>query len=239
MANHKVMRKPLTLLSQQRDSILQTRNWCHILFFLFYVLYIWYSNLPSNKIVGEWQREVRGGTDIEIFKSDGTWESITKFPGDHRDYRTNGTWEMFKGKTLVKTFWSNDEGRYLSDTYEVINISSDELVFNTRMKIEKGILDKAYKWFPTFKQVLTLERECKEYGFNEEQTDKLVHGKPIQYNGWLHSNEYRRNALATNVAAQIVRDAKTLVLQINDTSISQWFRVQFGIGQEQHRELKP
>jgi hypothetical protein len=102
----------------------------------------------------------------------------------------------------------------------------------------KRILDKAYKWFPTFKQVLILERECKEYGFNEEQTDKLVHGKPIQYNGWLHSNEYRRNALATNVAAQIVRDAKTLVLQINDTSISQWFRVQFGIGQEQHRELK-
>jgi|UniRef100_UPI004025CB53 plasmid recombination enzyme len=102
----------------------------------------------------------------------------------------------------------------------------------------KRILDKAYKWFPTFKQVLTLERECKEYGFNEEQTDKLVHGKPIQYNGWLHSNEYRRNALATNVAAQIVRDAKTLVLQINDTSISQWFRVQFGIGQEQHRKLK-
>lgn len=47
----------------------------------------------------------------------------------------------------------------------------------------KRILDKAYKWFPTFKQVLTLERECKEYGFNEEQTDKPVHGKPIQYNG--------------------------------------------------------
>lgn len=126
------MRKSLTLLSQQRDSILQTRNWCHILFFFILcaiVVYIWYSNLLSNKIVGEWQREVRGGTDIEIFKSDGTWESITKFPGDHRDYRTNGTWEMFKGKTLVKTFWSNDEGRYLSDTYEVINISSDELVF--------------------------------------------------------------------------------------------------------------
>lgn len=102
----------------------------------------------------------------------------------------------------------------------------------------KRILDKAYKWFPTFKQVLTLERECKEYGFNEEQTDKLVNGKPIQYNGWLHSNEYKRNALATNVAAQIVRDVKTFVLQINDTSISLWFRVQFGIGQEQHRELK-
>ena len=84
----------------------------------------------------------------------------------------------------------------------------------------KNIIDKAYKWFPTFKQVLTLERECKEYGFNEEQTDKLVHGKPIQYNGWLHSNEYRRNALANNVTAQIVREIRTLVLQINDTPIA-------------------
>lgn len=92
------------------------------------VAYVWYSNIPSNKIVGEWQREVRGGTDIEIFKSDGTWESITKFPGDYRDYRTNGTWEMYNGKTLVKSFWSNDEGRYLSDTYEIISINSDELV---------------------------------------------------------------------------------------------------------------
>jgi hypothetical protein len=83
-----------------------------------------------------------------------------------------------------------------------------------------------------------MERECLQYGFNAEQTDKLLHGQAVNYSGWLHSNEYRRNALATNVAAQIVRDAKTLVLQINDTSISQWFRVQFGIGQEQHRELK-
>ena len=93
------------------------------------VVYVWYSNSPSNKIVGEQQREVRGGTDIEIFKSDGTSKSITKFPGDHRNNRTNGTWEMYKGKTLVKTFWYNDEGRYLSDTYEVVSISSSELVF--------------------------------------------------------------------------------------------------------------
>ncbi len=97
----------------------------------------------------------------------------------------------------------------------------------------KRIIDKAYKWFPTFKQVLTLERECKEYGFNEEQTDKLVHGKPIQYNGWLHSNEYRRNTLANNVTAQIVREIRTLVLQINDTPIVMWFKEQFGIGQSE------
>ena len=92
------------------------------------VVYVWYSNIPSNMIVGEWQSEVRGGTDIKTFKSDGTWESIIKFPGDYRDYRTNGKWEMYKEKNLVMKFWSNDEGRYLSDTYEIISISSGKLV---------------------------------------------------------------------------------------------------------------
>lgn len=92
------------------------------------VVYVWYSNIPSNMIVGEWQSEVRGGTDIKSFKSDGTWESIIKFPGDYRDYRTNGKWEMYKEKNLVMKFWSNDEGRYLSDTYEIISISSGKLV---------------------------------------------------------------------------------------------------------------
>ena len=102
----------------------------------------------------------------------------------------------------------------------------------------KRILEKAYQWFPSFKRFLNMERECLQYGFSEEQTDKLMHGHTINYSGRLHSNEYRRNALADNVSTQIVRDVRTLVLQINDVSISQWFRMQFGIGQEQHRELK-
>lgn len=35
----------------------------------------------------------------------------------------------------------------------------------------KRILDKAYQWFPSFKRILNMERECLQYGFNEEQTD--------------------------------------------------------------------
>ncbi len=60
----------------------------------------------------------------------------------------------------------------------------------------KQILDKAYQWFPSFKQFLSMERECLQYGFSEEQMDKLLHGHTINNSGWLHSNEYRRNALA-------------------------------------------
>jgi len=101
----------------------------------------------------------------------------------------------------------------------------------------KRLLDKAYKWFPSFKRFLNMERECLEYGFSEVQTDKLLHGQTVNYSGWLHSNEYRRNALADNVTAQVIRDEKRfLFLHINDTPIAQWFKEQFGIGQEQtHR----
>ena len=103
----------------------------------------------------------------------------------------------------------------------------------------KRLLDKAYKWFPSFKRFLNMERECLQYGFNEEQTDKLLHGQTVNYSGWLHSNEYRRNALANNITAQVIRDEKRcLFLHINDTPISQWFKEQFGLGQEQRREIK-
>lgn len=97
----------------------------------------------------------------------------------------------------------------------------------------KRILDKAYKWFPSFKRFLNMERECLGYGFSEEQTDKLLHGQTVNYSGWLHSNEYRHNALADNVTAQVIRDEKrNLFLHINETPITQWFKEQFGIGQE-------
>jgi hypothetical protein len=98
----------------------------------------------------------------------------------------------------------------------------------------KRLLDKVYKWFPSFKRLLNMERECLQCGFNAEQTDKLLHGQTVNYSGWLHSNEYRRNALANNVTAQVIRDEKrNLFLNINQTPITQWFKEQLGIGQSE------
>ena len=102
----------------------------------------------------------------------------------------------------------------------------------------KCLIDKAHKWFPSFKRFLNMERECLDCGFSDVQTDKLLHGQIINYSGWLHSNEYRRNALADNITVQVIMDGKrNLFLHINQTPIAQWFREQFGIGQER-RELK-
>lgn len=89
-----------------------------------------------------------------------------------------------------------------------------------------------------------MERECLDCGFSEVQTDKQLHGQTVNYSGWLHSNEYRRNALADNVTAQVIRDEKrNLFLHINETPITQWFKEQFGISQKETQRrgirLKP
>ena len=103
----------------------------------------------------------------------------------------------------------------------------------------KRILDKAYRWFPSLKRFLNMERECLEYGFSEEQTDKLLHGQAVNYSGLLHSNEYRRNVFADNVTAQVTVDERRfLFLRINDTPIAQWFKEQFGLAQEQRKGLR-
>ena len=51
--------------------------------------------------------------------------------------------------------------------------------------------------------------------------------------------EMVRNALADNVTAQVIMDGKrNLFLHINETPIAQWFKEQFGVGQEQRRGIK-
>jgi len=100
----------------------------------------------------------------------------------------------------------------------------------------KRILDKAYRWFPSFKRFLNMERECLQCGFTAEQTDKLLHGQTVNYSGWLHPNEYRRNVLADNVTAQVIRDEKrNLFLHINQTPIAEWFREQIELSQKENQ----
>ena len=98
----------------------------------------------------------------------------------------------------------------------------------------KRILNKVYRWFPSFKRFLNMERECLDWGFNKEQTDKLLHGQAVNYSGWLHSNEYRRNVIADNISAQVIMDGKrNLFLHINQKLIVQWFREQFRLSQKE------
>ena len=87
--------------------------------------WIWYINTPSYMIVGEWQREIGGDTEIEIFNSDGTFESKTLSPG-FGDTNIKGEWSI-SGSFLTTSFWW--EGKKWFDKYEIIKLNSDEFVF--------------------------------------------------------------------------------------------------------------
>ena len=163
----------------------------------------------------------------------------------------NGVNSLFGGNKVSRLEKENvqlhREVENLNDQIERLHTDMQKLKDNHERKLNrtieqhqqevsnlKRILDKAYQWFPSFKRFLNMERECLQYGFNMEQTDKLLHGQNINYSGWLHSNEYRRNVLANNVTAQVVRDEKrNLFLHINETPITQWFKEQLGIGQSE------
>lgn len=99
--------------------------------------WIWYINTPSHRIVGEWQREIAIGTEVEIFNSDGTFESKTLSPG-FGDVSTKGKWSI-SGKTLTRSFWW--EGEEYTDNYIIVKLNSDEFVFMH----EKEGREKHYK----------------------------------------------------------------------------------------------
>ena len=89
----------------------------------------------------------------------------------------------------------------------------------------------------TIVPIVQTERKKKQQQKKKKKTDKLLHGQAVNYSGLLHSNEYRRNVLADNVTAQVIRDeTRNLFLHINETPITQWFKEQFRLSQSQTRK---
>ena len=69
-------------------------------------------------------------------------------------------------------------------------------------------IDKILSWFPIVGEYLRIEKECFEHGFNEEQTDKLVHGQTLNFRGYLQENKRSAKVWAESVSAKVIRIAK-------------------------------
>ena len=66
-----------------------------------------------------------------------------------------------------------------------------------------------------------------EHGFNEEQTDKLVHGESLTFQGYLQADKRSPRVWAESVTAQIIRIAKdNLQLTVEQSPIIQWIQSQ-------------
>lgn len=119
-----------------------------------------------------------------------------------------------------------------ADMQQQIEIHASDMRY-TKLQMQSAIndkqrtIDKILRWFPIVGEYLRIEKECFEHGFNEEQTDKLVHGQPLNFRGYLQENKRSAKVWAESVTAKVIRITKDkLQLTIEQFPIVQWIQQQ-------------
>lgn len=86
------------------------------------------------------------------------------------------------------------------------------------------VIDKAFRWFPMFREMLRMEKFCAMLGFSREMTERLVvKKKTIKCSGRIYSELHRRNF---DVKYDVFNENK-LNLAVNRKPIADWFRKQW------------
>lgn len=103
----------------------------------------------------------------------------------------------------------------------------------TKLQMQSAIndkqrtIDKILNWFPIVGEYIRIEKDCFEHGFNEEQTNKLVHGQILNFRGYLMADRRSPRVWAESETVKIVRIAKDkLQLTVEQSPIVQWLRMQ-------------
>lgn len=93
------------------------------------------------------------------------------------------------------------------------------------------IIDKAFRWFPMFREMLRMEKFCVMLGFSKEMTESLVVKKEaLKCSGRIYSGQHRQNF---DIKDDILRvendpdDESRLNLTVNRKPITDWFREQW------------
>lgn len=93
------------------------------------------------------------------------------------------------------------------------------------------MLEKAFKWFPLFKEMLRMEKLCAVIGFTKDMIDCLLTKKEtIQCNGKIYSEEHKRRFEIKNDIFKVEKssvDNNKSVLTINKQQINEWFKEQW------------
>lgn len=101
--------------------------------------------------------------------------------------------------------------------------------YESDLSFFQSIVRKALAWFPRFREMLRMDELCRKVGFNDEQTETLIGGKPLKYSGTLYSEMHRKRFKAENVIARILPDENNSCkfgLKIDGIPIVRWFREQ-------------
>lgn len=110
-----------------------------------------------------------------------------------------------------------------------VELTNKEKQHEKELSVLQTIVRKALAWFPNLREMLRMDELCRRVGFNDEQTETLIGGKPLKFRGTLYSETYRKRFKAENVIARISPDETNnskFALKIDGVSIVRWFREQ-------------
>ena len=69
------------------------------------------------------------------------------------------------------------------------------------------IIDKAFRWFPMFREMLRMEKFCAMLEFSREMTERFVIKKEtMKCNGKIYSEQHRRNFDVKNDVFRVEND---------------------------------
>ena len=93
------------------------------------------------------------------------------------------------------------------------------------------IIDKAFRWFPMFREMLRMEKFCAMLGFSKEMTESLlVKKEALKCSGKIYSEQHRQNFDIKDDVLRVENapdDESRLNLTINRKPIAEWFREQW------------
>ena len=85
-------------------------------------------------------------------------------------------------------------------------------------------------YFPIVKELMPIAEQCREVGFTEELTRRIVSLHPVEFKGRLYSKEYKEKFRTENSTATVERNPQEkgkFRLCIDGIPILDWFRKKF------------
>ena len=136
------------------------------------------------------------------------------------------------------------QGQHVKQIRHLQGIHSQELEAKDReISRLNTLLEKAYKWFPMFKEMLRMEKLCTVIGFTKDMIESLLTKKEaIQCSGKIYSEAHRRKFDIKNDIFRVEKhptDSGKLILTINRQPIGEWFKKQWETLQQSiHRPVQ-
>ena len=109
------------------------------------------------------------------------------------------------------------------------------------------IIDKAFRWFPMFREMLRMEKFCAMLAFSKEMTERLLDKEEaLKCSGKIYSEQHGRNFDVKDDILMVENDPEDenrLNLTINRKPIADWFseqwhRLRYGAKVLQQEEKK-